>query len=563
MENEAVLKQIADLSTFVREKADQQEQARRAGETREAELRSTLDTFKQQLETITETQKQMQPKVPADAPVSKDDEELFERGMFNGRFLAPYNRMLGISPNHPWIVGTSEAERNARLQDLNDAVAIRFAMYRAKDDTILAVNRLSKHPDTHMWARELQRRGYIPDWKAFVNPDSGLLLKVAQNDPDELQTRANELLYPGNTTQGFDNLTFTLVSSQLLDQVNVNLVVANNVRRIPMARSSVKWPKKTGLTQGVWGGKDSTGAANINIPANTYIEGLQGTAEGKALLPHSSYVQKPTIGYIQLDVEHILSYLVFNDDMLEDSIIPWLPFIREELGENIARAFDDACLNGDDETDTVANMDGLNDTNHARLAWEGIRYMTVGWDAKGSGAAGGGSVAGTPGVGGGGDAIDIVDIEGAMKKGGKYFTNPSNCVLLVTVNQMFTLMTSAAFKTWSQVGPSNTLTTGSLGTIYGFPMIYSDVIDTNLSDLAVKTDYDSTATGLSCAHMWRKDRFLLGMFDTVKMEQTRWAPKLFTISQADVRADFKCIEAQQFNTAAGPWPAITIYDVLP
>ena len=539
MQNEAVLKQIADITQFVRDKADE---IQKSGENREAELRGEM---KKMESVVTDVQEQLKkvskPSLPV--PVSDTDARMFERGIFNGRYKANYARMLGVSPEHPYIRSTQEAESLKKLQDLHDATCFRYHALAARTDATMAIEALSKHPDTRAWAQELYRHGYIKDVDALLNPKSGQLMEVAM-------TRNNEMLITQNTTQGFNNLTFTLTSAQLIDQVYVDLVIANNVTRIPLSRASMKFPKLTGLTQGVWGGTTATGGGYIEIPS----QGAANQTPPSTLMPDATFFQKPTIGSIQFDAEHILSFLLFNDDMLEDSIIPWLPFCRTELSKNIARAIDDATLNGDDETDTATNMDGYTDTNHARLAWNGIRYLTVGHEGK-EGA--GGTYTGTSSVAGGSAVLSLTMIETAIKQLGKYALQPSSCVICVSVSDYLKLVQDSTFKTWSNAGGTMTLRSGVLGQIYGMDVIASDLVPQTLDAYGV-----GTGGGQSCAFVWRRDQFLLGMFDTVQVESTRWAPRLFTILQADVRADFKSVAGNRFTSRTpGAWPAVCIYDV--
>lgn len=552
MEKEKVLSQIAEVTNFVRDKAasDSEFIERKSSENKEI-----FERLEKQMGSILENQKKAREYV--DAPLSTEQDESLSRGLLNGRMgSADYQRMLSISPNHHLVRSTPEAEDMKRLQDLHDAVAIRYQYVNAVLGMNAAIDRIARHPDTRTWAKELKKHGYIQDVEAFLNPKSGQLMEVAL-------TRNNEVLSPLNTTQGMNNLTFTLVSSQLIDQVYVDLVIAPNLTRIPLTRAQMQFPKLTGLTRGIWGGVYTSGSTdNQETPATgggNQLPSLIG------MMPADSHFQKPTIGAINFSAEHILSYLLFNDDMLEDSIIPWLPFIRNELAKNIARAIDHAHMNGD--TGAVAPTGVLDYASvdaagfDASLAWHGLRWYCLGStngakDATTYVAAECSQVT----IGG---ALTLAAIESAIAQLGKYALQPSQCVYAVTPADYIRIMTMDQFKLFTNAGPSFTLRSGVVGQIYGIDVVPTDIFQTpyNLAGVKEAGPGENQTGGdiYGMSMMWRRDQFLFGMFDTVQVEATRWAPRLFTIMQADVRADMQPIVTGPANTnTPGSWPAVAV-----
>lgn len=550
MRTEDILGQIAEATSHVREKADETAKAAKRGEDRAAEQSEMLDRLSAQVMALQEGMKKNQP-YPANAPIlSEEDERMIERGLFNGRMSAPYQRMLGTSPRHPLVKGSREAEDLSRLQDLHDCTAFRYSALNARMDSTMAIEVLSRNPDTIMWARELKRHGYIKDVETFLNPKSGMLADIAM-------TRANEVLSPQNTTQGLNNLTFTLVSGQLIDQVYVDLVIAANLTRIQLTRASQKFPKLTGLTQGIWGG----------LPMGSETPSQGGASQlpsAVGLMPADGNFQKPTIASLQFDAEHILSFLLFNDDMLEDSIIPWLPFIRSELSKNIARAIDDACYNGDSVTGTPG-MDGHFGTNHARNAWNGLRYycgaQANGWIHATTPTYTSGNM-----YNAGSTVMSLTHIEAAIMQLGKYGLRTDLCVMAVRPRDYLRIMMLPEFKLWTNAGNSMNLHNGVVGQIFGIDVVPTDIIP-------VLNEYGALNAGIglsgtednSTAMIWRRDMFLLGMFDTVQVESTRWAPRLITIAQADVRADMQPVVVGSgfagSTDATSGWPAVNILNM--
>lgn len=541
MANEQVLSQIAEVANFVRDKAAADEVARKAGEDRSNEQKAMIDKLSATMTELLEQNKKSN-RPYTDAPLSKEDQEMVERGLFNGRMSAPYQRMLAISPQHDLIRGTDQAADLQRAHDLHDATTWRFHCLKARYDMTVAIDRLSRHPDTIMWARELRRHGYINDVAEFLNPKSGKLMEVAM-------ARNNEVLSPANTTQGMDDLTFTLTSAQLIDQVYVDLIVASNVTRIPLSRASTKFPRLTGLTQGVWGGGAAAGEL---IPAQGNTNQLPSAID---FMPDDSFFQKPTIASLQFDVEHILSYLLFNDDMLEDSIIPWLPFMRSELSKNMARAIDVGIYMGDN---SATNMDGYTGNNIAR-AFYGLRYMCGaqpnGWIHATVPTYTSGNMVNANG------AISLAVLETAIKQMGKYALRPDQCVIALRVSDYLKVMMLDQFKLWTNAGSSMTLRNGVVGSLYGI-----DIVPFDVCPLLNEYGCLNAGPGLpgtedkSSAMIWRRDMCLWGMFDTVQVESTRWAPRLITIMQSDVRGDFQTVIGQTSDNTSG-WPYVNIVNI--
>jgi hypothetical protein len=476
--------------------------------------------------------------LPSNAPVSDEDSRIMESGVFDSEIKPDYQRMMTLRKENELIRGTSDAERIRRLQNYNDVVNLRFHCLKARHDTATAIKLLVRTQDCQMFAREMVRAGYAASKEEILDPVNGKLVQAAE-------TRANEMQWPGNTTAGLDNLSFELLSSQLLDKVDLGLRVAANVRQIPLTRSQQKFPKLLSDSMAVRGtGGDE--APRENDPVTT-----------EPALPDPTRFTRPGFGSVSFDCEHLMSYLIFNDDQLEDSIIPWLPLMREQAALAIARGLDHCIFNGDDTTTGAQDhMDGISpspdDPYDIRRCWDGLRYICYGHrihESPDTLAACSVILASASPTG---TNLQALDIHNGKKIMGKYALNPSDVVYMGTVGMHYDLMKDADVKTVDKFGDLATIRRGVLAQVYGVDLMWTEFAPTT----AVSTTGVGTGGATGVGVMWNKDRFMLGRFDRVVIEATRWAPKLYTIIQADVRMDFQPIETPPFNTAAGPWPAV-------
>src|SRR5262245_46713145 len=174
MSKEDLLSQIAEVTNYVRDRAEQQ---KASGEEREGETRELIEKLSGQVGSLVDQAKKSQP-YPEAAPLADENARYVENGLFGGRMSAPYPRKLGVSQQYSMIRGTREAEDLKKGQDLHDATVFRYLCLKARVGETFAVDQLARHPDTRTWARWLSQHGYIKDVDTFLNPKSGQLADV-------------------------------------------------------------------------------------------------------------------------------------------------------------------------------------------------------------------------------------------------------------------------------------------------------------------------------------------------------------------------------------------------
>lgn len=526
---EDIKKQMHDLVAHVKDKAEEFRTLSNGVNERLGEEKEDRANFKKELDDILVKQKKIVSDMETTQATTHEDviRGIEGGGLFSGKYRVSYTRAMQTSINAPEIKGTPDAGHLQILQDHQEAATFRFKCLAARYDTQTALRMLVKHHETKAWAYMLKRSGYIDDVNEVLDPTSETLLNAAAARGDT-ETRADEIHWPGNTAKGLDNLTFELLTPQLIDKVDLALVVANNVRNIPLTRSQQKFPKNLNDVKAVWG----TGTT-VNPPLSVF-------ATGEPLVPTAAHFQQANVGNIAFDAEHVMAFLMFNDDMLEDSIIPWLPFMRETAAEAMARGVDSMVLLGD-TTGALHGGSGID----IEMAMDGILKIIYGHDVTPF-------AGGTPALDAAGAVLSAELIRTMIKLTGKYGLSPDQNVVCVPNGAYYDLLKDVNMMTIDKFGPSATIRSGVVGKVWNRDVIISEfMFDGNSSAVTGRI------TGaVSVAATWNRNQFIRGTFLNMDVESTRWAPKLYTIVQADHRQDFQPVVAAPFAASGNPGAAL-------
>lgn len=449
-------------------------------------------------------------KLPPDGAVLAFEGEAATRsgGLFaKGEPMLDYPDLLQLNRNANVLRGT-DAELTSDLQDANDAVAMQICMRTAryKGNVQLAIQDASRTKDWKRWQRVCKTAGY-PVW------DVG----------------KTTMLYPESGGEGA-NLTTTTLSSQLFEYVSLALRVSNNFPSVRLGNHAEKFPIVRSDGIGVRGGAATTDPPpRADLTAGTY-----------GPWPSNDHFTTPTFGQVSFDVKDILAYMWFSDHMIQDSFIPFLPFMREQIGLCIARARDRACMSGDIQGIVQgAHMDDYADAytvQDARTLWNGLRRVAANYMIDGSAAAYG-----------------YDEFKKQTKAIDKFGMTRSNVVLWLAVGAMYDLMADSAFQKVNEFGPQAVVRTGQLGAVEGVAVIPTEWIPTDMAS----TGYSGNAGVLTAAVMADTSRFLLGSMGGVSVELTRVAPMLANIIQASTREDFvpmEAIDANKIFAASGTVP---------
>ena len=438
--------------------------------------------------------------VPATLPLDQMEGRAVTQkdGLFNGKMRLPYQKAIGLSKFNP-ILKSNDAERLETFTNFHDAVTLRIwreQMSNPHQGPERLASKVSETDDFKMYASLCESYGYA---------------------------KADEILNP--TGGAGANLDFTLLSSQLIDLIRLSLTVAAQFKTIPLTRAKQDFPALRGDVKAILG-------STVNLPA-------QDTADLVAV-PNTNARLQPTFGQVAFAVEHALGFIIWNDDMFSDSVVPFLPLMREQAAIMIQRAWDQAMLDGD----VAATQDSDTGTYDFIRAWDGLRFMSENNWVDHSGAG-----------------INLAAFQAGRKALGKYGKDPSKLVMFIGMTEWYDLLTDTNLSTVDKIGLDRaTLRTGVIDKIEGVDVVVSEFVRDDLFSTGKHTGTE-THTGI---YICNRERFWHGQKGDVKVERVRYPASLSDSIQADVRSDFQAIDKDDGTSqfaASDDTPVTFVYNI--
>ena len=297
-------------------------------------------------------------------------------------------------------------------------------------------------------------------WHIFEDPKTPRPQVVISDGERGFKTRAMD---SQETGYGLELIGVEYANSLWQAARNLDTLVGD-IRVIPMATSSMKVPIDGNVPEMV--------LASENTSAGNTLPTTQKTPSNRATLTAVKFA----------------IYQTWSAELEEDSVIAFVPFLRDMLAMSAAVHLGSAYLNGDttDAGTGNINLDDANpaDTKHY-LAWDGIRHdwlvtttgqgknMAAAIDPKEINVARGK-------LNGGDDDVDnaITNINWGL--------NPRNLRAIMDWDTYMALLDTDKVTTVDKYGPGATILTGELGSIYGIPII--------IPPYASKTEADGKAS---------------------------------------------------------------------
>ena len=225
--------------------------------------------------------------------------------------------------------------------------------------------------------------------------------------------------------------------------------LVNDIRAVPMSDPTQKIPIDGSIPEMLFVGESTSESATAY--------GTSKTGSGNRTLTAKKFTIQQ----------------VWSGELDEDSIVPWVPFLREMLAMSAALHLGSAYLNGDTTNAGTGNINlddaDPEDSKHY-LAFDGIRHY---WLVDDSGQ--GKSMA---------SAIDIAEINvarGKLNGGGDDIDNGITNInwgqdardlrLVMDWDTYMGLLDTDRVTTIDKYGPSATVLTGELGNVNGIPII--------------------------------------------------------------------------------------------
>ena len=257
----------------------------------------------------------------------------------------------------------------------------------------------------------------------------------------EIMEKAGAAVTPtGNVTISLD----TTVATQFEDEVRLEQKVAGLFREIAVSGGATVLPINPDAEAATF----ATAAAAGNLEDNT-----NGTAATNNAF---------AVGQVILKPHRLISSTNLLNDTDEKTLVALLPMLQSAMARAHARAKDKMCLLGDGGV----SIDGLMGTN-------GTDQDTAGLATDVSAA--GGNAVGDFDISDG-DLLGSAQIIKARSQMGKYGIAPSDVAVIVSPLGYMELMQDAAFADVNLVGALSTKVTGVVGSIYGMPVVVSDIL---------------------------------------------------------------------------------------
>ena len=300
------------------------------------------------------------------------------------------------------------------------------------------------------------------DVEAFRERQDNLLLLAAamKTDPRELKYYRDEVLpaYAALDTQTVaegKEWVPQLMSSDLIRRVELAL-------KVPALFRSIQMPSNP---------YDMPGVGVARVRGGRALENTADTGQTgfKKITPAT---RKVTLTAVKFAAEVLVS-----KEEEEDSLIPVIPFLRDEVTSQLAFDIEDATINGDTaathmDSDVVAADD-------PRKVWDGLRKLATAATKTDAAAA-----------------ISAIGLRTSRKKMGKYGVDSGSIVHIVSIAGYIGMLSDPNVITVDKFGPDATIRTGELAKVDGIPLIVSQFVRDDLNATGV---YDaSTKTKTVC-----------------------------------------------------------------
>ena len=221
------------------------------------------------------------------------------------------------------------------------------------------------------------------------------------------------------------------VSTSIEKEIMLELKLAQAFREITINSQTQVLPIQTDAGPAAWGSNTDTAGNLENRPQVTNVQ----------------YNAKQVI----LKATRLISTTFMDNNIDEEVLVNLMPMLVESVARAHARAVDDAVLNG--TSGGAQAFDGLE-------ALAGSNAFTTSVAAAGTGV------------------VDAADFLAARKLMGKYGMMPEDLVYVVSQKRYYDLIADAGFADITDVGSDMaTKITGSVGSIFGTPVVVSDQLE--------------------------------------------------------------------------------------
>jgi HK97 family phage major capsid protein len=351
--------------------------------------------------------------------------------------------------------------------------------------------------------------GTVKDFQE-KSDDVYILSKYLGKSPKELKSfnELQEIAKSINTGAGYGAEWIpTGFSARLIEKVRLELKVAALFDEIPMPTNPYKPPVLSG-----------------DIVSYLVPESTSDQVVTTATIPPSQV----TTANFQFTAAKIAARVRVSDEADEDSIIPMLPTLRNNIALAQAQAIETAIINGD-TTATHQDSD-VTDAKDARKAWKGLRKLA---------AAGSKTDSAT---------FNVAALRTIRKKMGVYGVDPKKLAWIVSMSIYMQMLGFTEVLTMEKYGSNATIVQGELGKLDNIPIIVSEYVRQDLNATGV---YDGSTTTKSEAICVNHRAYLRGNRRGMTLESGRDIENGQNILVASMREDFEAIFDASTQYAVG------------
>lgn len=287
-------------------------------------------------------------------------------------------------------------------------------------------------------------------------------LKMWQNFR-ESRSALRKAMDTATSTEGSEWVPTTL-STNLIEKYRLQARVAGLFTEIAMPRNPYKLP---------------TSLSDMTF----YLIGESLTSE-----PSKTPTTKLTTGDLTLTAVKLRARSIWSEELDEESIIPVLPAVKNNIAKSAALAVEDVIINGD-TTATHQDSDVTDSKDH-RKAWKGLRKHALANSYN----------------------VDLSTFDkdttrSLLTKMEKYGVIPSEVAWITGVVCYNKMRGLTELLTVDKYGPNATILTGEVGKLYGSPVIISEKTRENLNASGV---YDGSTTDYTELTTVNRGAFIIG-----------------------------------------------------
>jgi len=180
--------------------------------------------------------------------------------------------------------------------------------------------------------------------------------------------------------------------------------------------------------------------------------------------------------------------VLVSDEATEDSMVPMLPFIQQEIATGLAEGREDFIVNGDTAgTHEDSDITGASDRRKVALGLRALAHDNSYTQDLAT--------------------LSIGNLRKMRKNMGKYGVAPSQLAWVTGIAGFIKLLGLDEVITLDKYGPNATILTGELGRIDGIPIVISEWVREVLDSSGL---YNATGDK-TVIHLIRRNRFAIGM----------------------------------------------------